>query len=94
MDYMKELEQYQEKNDLSTADMARLFGVGWQRYKNWINRNSLPKSYYDKANELLDSVKPRSAKDKADKLLDGLSPAGLEAAIKSLEAIAALEKKS
>lgn len=94
MNYMKELSIYQEERGLSFADMARLFGVEWQIYKNWVNRDSLPKAHIERANSLLSGNKDDAEISHAVEILSSLSPAGLKAALVSIEAIQNLEKKS
>jgi hypothetical protein len=59
MSYIEKLEQYREANELSKSDMGRLLGIDtkpYQYYENWIQRNSLPASYIDKAKAILGLV--------------------------------------
>lgn len=93
MNYMNRLSDYQKENGLSTAEMARTFGVEWQVYKNWLLRESLPKRYYEKAQSLLDGANDSTEIKEAIDLLSQLSPEGLKAALTSIEAIKSLEKK-
>lgn len=93
MNYMTELSRYQKERGLSTADMARLFGVEWQIYKNWLNRNSLPKAHIDRASFILSDQKDDTEINHAVEILNSLSPQGLKAALASIEAIQSLEKK-
>ena len=93
MEYMKELTQYQERNGLQISEMAKAFGVEWQIYKNWLNRNSLPKKYINRANEILIGDKPEGIIKQINAKLSSLSPESLEAALKSVEVIHDLEKR-
>lgn len=54
MDPIEDLERYRTQNELSKAEMARLFAVEPQRYNNWVYRGSLPKSFYARAEEVLE----------------------------------------
>jgi phage repressor protein C with HTH and peptisase S24 domain/DNA-binding XRE family transcriptional regulator len=53
MDHITELKEFRAKNNYDKAHMARLFGVEWQNYHNWEARNSLPKKYFARAEEIL-----------------------------------------
>lgn len=53
---LKELEAYRERNGLSKTAMAEIFGLsGYQVYKSWIDRNSVPKDYIEDARSLVKS---------------------------------------
>lgn len=58
MDYMTDvidrLEKWRLTNGLSKIEMAKLLGCNSkQQYSNWVSRNSLPKSYFRRAADIL-----------------------------------------
>ena len=94
MNYIKELNAFQKRENLSTAEMARHFGVEWQIYKNWVNRQSLPKKHYGAANKLLGVDILDDEQMRIVKMFGDMSPEARAAAIRSVEAIHDLESKS
>jgi transcriptional regulator with XRE-family HTH domain len=91
MNYAQKLKEYREKNGLKKAEMARSFGVDWQTYHNWERRESVPKEYYLIVEEFLSANEASFALTMARRKLEELSPAGLNAALRSISAIADLE---
>ena len=59
INWIEKLEEFRANSDLKKADMARIFGVDLQRYNNWVYRNSLPKSFYEKARITIERQKSR-----------------------------------
>lgn len=54
MELLDDLENYRKANDISPDQMAELFGLSTrQNYDNWVRRKSIPKSYVEKAKEIL-----------------------------------------
>lgn len=52
-DRISRIEEWRQDQGFSKADLARYFGVDNQTYNNWTYRNSLPKEYYDRADQIL-----------------------------------------
>lgn len=52
-DRISRIEEWRQDQGFSKADLARYFGVDSQTYNNWTYRNSLPKEYYDRAEQIL-----------------------------------------
>lgn len=87
---MTDLQKHMDETGLQKADMARLFGVTWQTFHNWMDRGSLPKRHWARAEEILNGREF----SEIVLLLRQLSPEGLKAALKSIDAICVLEQRS